>query len=508
MTDQHLSTPQEIELKLDFPAEAHALVAQHVTLLENVAPVVHTHLVTIYYDTPDLALSRSGLSLRVRRSGRHHVQTLKSGGDNALATHRNEWEWPVRTTRPDITLLDVTPAAILKPMLDGKLVPVFRSDIQRAIHMMRCEDAVIEIAIDEGSVRAGKTEEQVHEVELELKNGPVLPLYHLAIRLQADLPLHISAQTKAGRGYRLLTRHSAQVTPARAPVLSAKITAADGFRRIMREDMDSLVNNLPAVKADDMEGIHQMRVAIRRLRTTLQLFSVCLDDTKATQFEDGLQRIGRILGAARDWDVFSTETLRTASPALPMQDGWQALNTAATGLRTQVHNALQQELAGPDITACVLALTAWMEDAPFRVSHKKMDHKLIALAPDLLDRVTRKVVRRGRHISHLSATELHSLRKTLKKLRYSVDSMASLYPTRKVKSYLKHCRRLQSCLGDINDAAVALTLTDRLRCIQPDLSTEACDTVIRWSKKRRQQAMRRLPQAWSAFHKATPFWRS
>ncbi|NHO31533.1 CYTH and CHAD domain-containing protein [Acetobacter fallax] len=505
MAEKTTIPPQEIELKLVFPPDARALIDRHPVF--QGASVSEQHLVTTYYDTSDLILHRTGFSLRVRQHGRKRMQTLKSGSiDGGVAARRHEWEWPVRSSQPDLALLAKTPAAALEPVLAGNVKPVVVTDIRRTVLLLKHDEALVEVAIDEGVVRAAGKTLPIREIELELKDGPILPLCRLALRLQAALPLRIGVESKAERGYRMLRGEGPVAVEASIPALPRRVMTGDGFRMIIRAGLEGLIRNQPAAEAGDVEGIHQMRVAIRKLRSALQLFEPYLEAHTIGPFEDELQRLGRVLGEARDRDVFCMETL-PAVFSTPDSNDWRLLlDRVATESRDAAHQAVQRELAGPALTALALGLMAWAEDRPLSADEDVALTLLAAIAPAPLDRFFRKVNRRGRRIDPASPETLHDLRKSLKKLRYGADYFASLFPGRRVRPYLKRCKILQRALGEINDAAVALTLADEFSDSHVDLAP-ACGAVARWSDRKTRKALRKFPQSWKDFQDVTPFWR-
>ncbi|WP_173581752.1 CYTH and CHAD domain-containing protein [Acetobacter musti] len=507
MSEGKPPAPVEIELKLLFPPDARVLIERHPVLKAAVLPPQAKHLVTTYYDTPDLALSRTGLSLRVRRTGKDRVQTLKSqGAEDGLASGRGEWEWPVKADTPDLRLLAEIPASVMRSFPAGDVKPVWVSDIHWTAWLLRYESATVELVIDEGVVRADGGEVPVREMELELKEGPVGALYGLALEMQYTLPLRLGVETKAARGYRLLTGALPEAVHVQKPAAGKKTTAQDGFRSVVGACLSALAGNLPAAETGEPEGIHQMRVANRRLRAVLRLFADHLEASVAGVFEDELRRIGRELGEARDRDVFCLETLPATFPDGQSEEWRRLLMDAAMEKRTGAHEQLREELEGPALTALVLSLAAWAEGQPFSGAGASVTEPLSDVAPVLLDKMARRVRRRGRHIDRLSMEELHSLRKALKRLRYSADCCTGLYPHRTVKSWLKHCRHLQALLGEINDAVVSQNLVVAMSEERIELAP-AAGALSLWSEKRRRKAIGKLSGAWDEFQDATPFWR-
>jgi triphosphatase len=108
----------------------------------------------------------------------------------------------------------------------------------------------------------------------------------------------------------------------------------------------------------------------------------------------------------------------------------------------------------------VLGLAAWAEEMRLP-GNPESQRPIEDLCPALLDRLAAKVERRGRKIRHRTETELHALRKSLKKLRYGIDFLRPVFHPAPLKSYLHDCKKLQKTLGDINDTLTATALAER-----------------------------------------------
>jgi len=504
----------ETELKLAFPAGARARIEDHPSLrsLRETSPV-ERHEVTTYFDTPDLALARAGASLRVRRAGDSYVQTVKTRnpGDGAAA-RRDEWEWPLKQETPDLGPLTETPIGSLLPAIANRLEPIFVTEIHRTIHRLRFRDKTkAELDIDEGIISAGHATERVGEVEIELQEGALEPLYRLALELHAASPFAVAPESKAERGYRLRTGRAPVARKASKLKLTPDINTHDGLRTIIGAGLGHLLSNHPAtILARDAEGLHQMRVAIRRLRTALVLFDGHLEPRAAEKFESELRQLGLTFGEARDWDVFVVETIPRS-----IEDGvdgeWLGLLKASgEAERQRTHRQVAEAAASPKFTSFVLALTAWTEGClwcpPGRDPEKSMAQPLRALAPAMLDKLERKGRKRGNDIDQRGSEELHALRKTMKKLRYGVEYLAGFYNSKEVERYRRACEGLQEVLGDINDAAA----TDRIAAKlaeegRPDL-VPSVSALAKWNETRRREACSRLDKAWKDFREAAPFW--
>lgn len=463
------------------------------------------HEVTTYFDTPDQTLAREGGSLRVRRRGKNYIQTLKLPTTDGGAFARQEWEWPVVSGEPELGVLNETPLAPRLRDLDG-LRPVFVTDIRRDVRNIRQDGAVIEVLLDHGGVRAGSASEPVHELELELKEGAPEPLYRLAAVLHAGVPLILGAESKADRGWRLCTGRARGAVKQRAIELPDKLTAGEAFSRITGGILAHLLANEPATEAGDMEGLHQMRVAIRRLRAALVLFRPLLEPHAAARFTAELRRLGQVFGEARDWDVFCVETL-TAAEQDGVEAAWLALlRDSAEGARATAHARVAAELRGPALTAVVIGLSEWSGEAAASHGNRPngaMRTALAAVASELAERMAHKVHHRGGHIARRSDEDLHALRKALKKLRYGIEFLAPLGQHKRIRAYLHHCKALQKQLGALNDARVAVALAERLGGERRAELAPALARLAGWAADRQVAARHRLGDEWQDFKAAT-----
>ena len=383
------------------------------------------------------------------------------------------------------------------------------TDIRRTVRLLHLDDnTVVEVAIDEGRILAGGTHEPVSELELELKAGHIGQMYRLAAELQVLAPLWISPESKSARGWHLRTGQTRGAQKAPTLDLRRRVRAADGFREIIEGTLGHLMANIGPTLRGDAEGVHQMRIALRRCRAALNLFERHLDSAAAARFASGLQRFGQLFGTARDWDVFCLDTLPAAMVDLPAER-LRDLNVAAEVERLAAHAAVAAALRDNDFTALVLDIAVWVAaDAalPPLFPNGRMGERLGVLAPSLLERVARKAIKRGRHASRLSVEELHRLRKSLKKLRYDVDSLGGLYRQRAVKAYRGHCERLEEILGVANDAVVAKRLALKLVTDNRQDLAKPAGALARLSERRGQKALKGLKDAMKDFRATPGFW--
>lgn len=224
---------KETEIKLRVSRATLAALRDHPLLKKrNKSGWEQRELFNQYFDTPERDLAAAKVALRVRRDGEQFIQTLKTRGQSVAGlSERNEWDWNLAKAKLDLKKLDDScwPAALAE--LDKKqLVPIFTTDFIRE----KAEIAwgrgkakvVIEAALDLGKVVAGEGEEEICELELELRQGEPDALLELAAELAADLALMPCDISKAERGYRLFDASSYSLNLP-APAVSAETSLDD-----------------------------------------------------------------------------------------------------------------------------------------------------------------------------------------------------------------------------------------------------------------------------------------
>jgi triphosphatase len=232
---RHLESAQmgnEIELKFKVPPRELRKLKAARTLHRK--PPKEEDLVSVYFDTPKHKLARNGVTLRVRRHGNKFLQTIKSGGTND-SFRRGEWEHEIKGTVPNLREAHGTPLApLLTKRLKRRLKPVFETRIHRVSVPIRKNGSRIEMALDEGEVRAGRQSAPISEIELELKRGKAGDLFKLARQMGKLAPATLSLKSKSERGYDLIEDAPAQAARAEKILLRRGMSTMDAFRIIGR----------------------------------------------------------------------------------------------------------------------------------------------------------------------------------------------------------------------------------------------------------------------------------
>lgn len=430
----------------------------------------HTDLIATYYDTADLALRKAGSVLRVRSDGKRFIMTLKSSDANGNGLERTEWTAPVQSMEPDLTALSqfLSPETFAK-LEDAPLEPVFKTEVERFTRMLDTPLGTVELAVDRGRIVAGERSEDINEIELELKDGSIAAIFQLAQELASHAPLRPSTRSKAARGFDLALADPPQITKAPKLKFDDEATLDQALGRILRSMLQHQMENQPAAEdGRNPEGLHQYRIALRRLISVLGLMRSIAPSSQLDTLRADAKWLMSSLSEARDWDVFITETLPTIAQACPAVDSFDVLERAARERRRKAHDTARAAIADPRTGRFQIALGLWVEQAQWRAGAAPEALRVLAepgrpFASSVLREFRRKVLKRGRGFRGLSPDERHELRIALKKLRYASELFLPLFKNNKRKRrFAKTLISLQDHLGRSNDMSVMEELLQRM----------------------------------------------
>ncbi len=237
--------------------------------------------------------------------------------------------------------------------------------------------------------------------------------------------------------------------------LTPEMPADEAARVVLSVRLSAVRHHLPlAVEqaADDIEHVHQLRVATRRAETAVWAFRDFLPKKPRRRVKRVLRAVRRAAGAARDWDVFLVRYAREKSAAADVIAGY-ALRERAAAQDALAAVAARRSVAVGDACATVpAAVRAKDTDPPLCLkAHAE------AVLADLFARFAREIEE-----SPASVTKLHELRLTAKRLRYAMEVFAgSCAPSLREVLY-PAVEEAQELLGAAHDAAVAASRLEQI----------------------------------------------
>lgn len=461
-------SPKELELKVELTPEQVQRIKKN-EALKSLSPSrwQTRSLVSIYFDTPDHRLHARRTSLRVRRIGGRWVQTAKTGTgvDNGVS-NPIESECEVREPVPDLSSIadKALRKEIIRTVEGARLAPVFETHVRRSTKRIEVAgDGEIELSLDAGTTRAERGSEAICEAELELKSGSVGSLLKVAEAVFANEPICLATTNKAGRGYRLATAMpSEQLQPLGAGpvVLRNSDTCAEAISTILKSSAHQILHNWRVVtETDDIEGPHQLRIGLRRLRSALQAFRPAFDGPGLQDIADAARDLALIVGELRDADVMAEELLGRLAKPRENHPGVAKLRDLAASDRSRKRASTRSELSSPRWVPLQLRLALIREVALAEGEPEALERSIAEFAPEALKKRWHSVAKQGKRLEQLSVEERHEMRKSLKSLRYAMEFFQSLTPRKRTREFLQHLKRLQDVFGYLNDVA----MIERLR---------------------------------------------
>ena len=512
----------EVELKLALTPEDLKRLRRHPLVRSLARGRARTReLVSVYYDTPDRTLQRQGMALRIRHIGQKRVQTLKAVADGAIRSlkHYREFEAELEGEQPNLELIDdeALQAQLTANGIAEKLTPVFTTSFKRASIPLRFADSELELALDQGEIVAGETQEPICEAELELVSGRSARIYELALALGERVTFSLERRTKASRGYALGEAVDLKAVKVQDFKLKRGMTARAAFELAARTCMTQICANEPVVvAAGDIEGVHQLRIGVRRLRAVLAAFASIIRPDALDFLRSELRWLQQCLGAAREWDVFIDETLGPLVQRWPEAPGMSALTREAEAMRDQAYRDAASALRSQRYTELLLRVDLWLEDGGWILEDSVdggslAEDKVSGFARQILDKRDRRLRKLSKKHDGLTEAEMHGVRLLAKKKRYCLEFFGSLYRGKQVRQTLDSLKAIQDRLGTYNDAVVGARLLQEIAEAQPEpLSAELAQAsaVVRgWQVCTMERDIADFRRAWADYEAGPRFWR-
>ncbi|UTD29802.1 hypothetical protein DB459_25740 [Bradyrhizobium sp. WD16] len=251
---------------------------------------------------------------------------------------------------------------------------------------------------------------------------------------------------------------SGTVAAGADPTLEPSLPKAQAFRLAMRRCLDSIATLRNTTIAGDLDALHQMRIAMTRLRGTVSFFAPMTTDAEWRRLKHELKWINRRLGAARDLDVLVQKQGEKDAPRLTV-DEQIALDRRWLASHARLARALQSSR----YRRLLQRTSDWIERGPWSSSvgsrqDRLRQEALGAWCGRVLSRWHDRLVKRSRGLDQMDEETLHQLRLKTKRLRYAMEDYGPYVPDRPLhwsQAIAKQLRRAQGALGEINDAAQA-----------------------------------------------------
>lgn len=478
------------------------------------------NLESTYYDTENQDLRLAGVFLRIRRDGKRLIQTVKLPAIGGSAFTRREYE--IELASPVINrkhLRKVLPGNIRKAVSKKALEARFTTRFIRRKRLLPKASPVAEAVLDIGEIVTSDAVEPISEVEFEIvkTNGAsgIAELADICLEFLGRAPAEIAAESKASRGFRLADGSGPEPVTGRIPLIGPSMPLPATILTLMRQGFSQFVGNIPAVRNPaPPRSIHQMRVGLRRLRSTLSAFRPVLSmDRNAAPLVREMKALFSMLGDVRDSDVFLADTLPGVDEKLLTAGIRDALEDATAKHRARALARVQDHIASAQFARFVVRLAAWIESEAWLRSGRPIDRLLHTrtardYASTRLDLLHAKLLKRGGKARRKDITAWHEARIAAKKLRYTSEPLLSALapPEKRANAYKASLKNLQDVLGSLNDietlrSFVAILVDEAPDSEKPQLEA-ARQLLLSWAANRERALSKDASKTFGAFEKA------
>ena len=524
----------ELELKFAVPSYTQNSLKKQI----DTKTAHQQRLCAYYFDTPDQALAKVGIALRIRYENQQWVQTLKTAGDGiakrielnaALALTADPDTLDINTLKPNLALIDHPQVQqqlmhiMPSPQLTRALTIQYFTDVARTTRVVKKNNSSIEIAYDLGKVCQGAQTAnpdaavtptpndvaRIHEIEFELLDGEVADLIDVAKTWCKRYKLSLSTVTKAQRGSLLLANQT-YAAPVKADLtklqLNPRISEFAFLQAVINNCLLQILPNATAIAegSDDGNLVHQLRVGIRRLRTVLKVFKF------APTYVDPnwllvLKQTFSILGEYRDQEILQTKT----QPML------ETVGAPPVSWSTKVPIMPIDAVRANDFQIVLLELIGFTHlPAP------KNNPKAKPTVRKKLKKLFNRVAVTSEHFAKLDTESQHSVRKNLKTLRYISEFAAPLFLTTKTKkttknkkphhrakntskltAFLQYLEPAQDVLGEYNDNVVG-----HARYLEKSKTDASALFAVGWFCGREQASAEHCATSLKTVKNAPVFW--
>lgn len=309
-------------------------------------------------------------------------------------------------------------------------------------------------------------------------------------------------------------RHAAQhrvpkPVKARPVRLIEAMTAEEGFRVAVLECLAQISANIPAVRARQSEGVHQLRVGLRRLHTGLFAFGDPFRNATVKRLRRRTKGLAAIFGPARDLDVFLEDLFAPVARSAGSNDALAFLKTRAEDARARAWDEALEKLEEGGLQEFLDQVAAIAEAGP----PAKRCAPLGEAASRTLEESFLRAAKRGRRIAQGEDRDFHRLRIALKKLRYTSEFFEGLYRKKRVRAYLEQLEKLQDVLGAMHDVAAARQTLLRLTAEEPASARSAAQLsyasgmITGWHESRASGLSDKARRKWKKLARTGQFWR-
>jgi CHAD domain-containing protein len=289
--------------------------------------------------------------------------------------------------------------------------------------------------------------------------------------------------------------------------IGGELTIEETFAQVLLGNLVHVTEWAPvALAGEDIEGVHQMRVCLRRMRSALTVFRTAIPKKASKSFSNEMRWAAKALDRARDLDVYIAENLASRP-----KGHQKRLRRLAEQHREQAYRQVERFITGTRYSELCKEFNEWIAERAWRetLSEDQRDNlqkNITPFASAVLEKHRSKILEYGKDIEQLDSEMLHQLRIECKKLRYATEFFSSLYGDQ-MKEFTGHLKNLQNLLGTLHDTAVMAGLQhDLLKNKKSEKLSKYTQKLERQRQKEAEKILTKASSRWQVFAEAVRPW--
>lgn len=296
--------------------------------------------------------------------------------------------------------------------------------------------------------------------------------------------------------------------------LSPQQNINEAFESILRSNFDNMLRWAPiAYNHEDIEGVHQVRVSFRRLRSAISIFRKAIPRHITDPWNAEMRWIAGGFGPARDLDVFIDEGLGSMTGKIPLQAGESALLKLATQHQDAAYADVRTLMDSDRYKRFTTDFDQWIKDRGwFQVdmpaeTRENLGKSIVGYAKKVMSKRLTVVLDAGEQMETMSDEALHQLRIECKKLRYATEFFDALFDQQAMADFTLQLKSIQGLLGIMNDVAVMPGLLNKVieGVDRPD-TLQYAGALLGWRCQQASTVRKKLLDPWQTFAKRASPW--
>ncbi len=469
---------------------------------------METQFTETYFDSPRFSFFKAGIVLYIRKEGPSATQVIHQNSDDAPAKTLTTL-LPRQNGRINLNASDKAELG-LSPRAAAPSRHMFSVDLTRSFYELKNKRSKILLTASVGEIRSAgpvfkNVSQPVLDMELVVGRGSALALFDIALTLAEKHGATLQPDSIARRGFSLASPSLKKGhAKAQKVELDPTMSVGDAFAAITQSTIGHLMSNQSAALRCDPNGIHQTRVAMRRLRAGLRAFKTILPYEGRKAFNGELRWFQQRTGPARDWHVFVDETLPRLKPGDVSPDEMVLLRRLAQK-EGRMHSAEAAELLrSKRYTRLLLRFGRWVAGLYEVERPEALEEPVVPFARRALEKAHRDLLKELKQARPGVMEDMHKVRLCGKKTRYAAEFFAALFEGEQTQTYVQTIEDLQNRLGAANDASVARLLVAELEYGKLDVASIA--GVQAWSSRRVSKSLSRARPTLQWLKTADLFW--